>query len=192
MNIEAIRAGLACVLLLCSPLMVRGQIYLAGADDANQAAAAGVDLAWDASPDANVVGYNLYYGTADGNWTNQLDVGNQTSATLAGCQPGVTYYFTVKAYNSSGVESQPSPELQYLAPSVLSQMLQIASPLISGNTFQLNFQGIAGVSYRIEAAEDLKNWTEVLTTNLAVTGPLELTITDLGAYPKRFFRIAQY
>ena len=41
-----------------------------------------VTLAWDASPDVQVVSYNVYYGAASGAYTNVVAVGNVTSASL--------------------------------------------------------------------------------------------------------------
>src|ERR1700750_3075795 len=59
-----------------------------------------VSLAWNASPDTNVVGYVLYYGTSSGNYTNRIDMGTNTTATIDGLKnPGTNYYFAATAYN---------------------------------------------------------------------------------------------
>ena len=69
----------------------------------NAADAGSVTLAWDASPDPAVAGYNLYWGTQPGNTPNGIPVGNQTMFTVNGLTDGVAYYFTVRSYNGFGV-----------------------------------------------------------------------------------------
>ncbi len=75
-----------------------------------------VTLAWDASPDPTVLGYNVYYGAASGTYTNKVDAVNATSATISNLVEGVTYYFAVTAYNGVGLESDPSNEAIYTVP----------------------------------------------------------------------------
>ena len=79
-------------------------------------ASGSVVLAWDASPDASVTGYRVYYGVASGDYTNSAVVGNVTTATFANLVEGVTYYFSATAYDSSGVESPFSNETSYSVP----------------------------------------------------------------------------
>lgn len=67
-------------------------------------------LAWDPSPDADVVGYELYYGTASGQYTESVDVGNTTSHTLSVATSG-THYFAVTAYKAGHHESGFSNEV---------------------------------------------------------------------------------
>ena len=45
-------------------------------------AASAQTLAWDASPDADVTGYVVAYGTSSGTYTNTVNVGNVTSYAL--------------------------------------------------------------------------------------------------------------
>ena len=40
-----------------------------------------VSLAWDPVADTDLAGYRVYYGTAPGNYTQSVDVGNVTSTT---------------------------------------------------------------------------------------------------------------
>src|SRR6478672_11794664 len=51
-----------------------------------------VTLAWDASPDADVVGYRLHYGTSSGSYTNELDAGSATTIKVDNLSAGTTYF----------------------------------------------------------------------------------------------------
>ena len=57
----------------------------------------------------DLAGYRLYYGTGAGTYTKTVDVGNVTTYTINTLAQG-TYYFAVKAVNSSGAESDFSNE----------------------------------------------------------------------------------
>lgn len=75
-----------------------------------------VTLAWDASADPTVVGYDVHYGTVSGAYTTTLDVGNVTTKTMAnsGFSIGRTYYFAVTAYNAQLLQSVPSNEVSFI------------------------------------------------------------------------------
>jgi hypothetical protein len=90
--------------LLLIPLSVQN-VY--GAD---------VTLAWDPNPEANLKGYKVYYGSASGNYSIMVDVGNWTSLTISGLEAGKTYYFAATAYGPAGEESGMSGELRYDTP----------------------------------------------------------------------------
>ena len=75
-----------------------------------------VTLAWNASTDPSVAGYNVYYGGASGAYTNEISVGNATNATISGLVQGTTYYFAATTYAASGMESPFSSEVSYLVP----------------------------------------------------------------------------
>jgi len=63
----------------------------------------------DGSPLTNLAGYMIRYGTRSDALTLELKIGNPgiTSAMIEGLTPA-TWYFTVSAYTSTGVESMPS------------------------------------------------------------------------------------
>jgi len=79
-------------------------------------AARSVTLAWNPSAGTNVAGYNLYCGGASGAYTNIVDVGNTTNATISGLTEGATYFFAATAYDSSDLESDFSNEISYTVP----------------------------------------------------------------------------
>jgi hypothetical protein len=70
-----------------------------------------VTLIWNPSTDPNVTGYNVYYGVASRVYTNKLDVGSATNATVKGLRLESTYWFAATAYNLLGVESDYSSEV---------------------------------------------------------------------------------
>ncbi|HNT14962.1 MAG TPA: Ig-like domain-containing protein [Verrucomicrobiota bacterium] len=77
------------------------------------ARAAEVRLAWDPSPDPQVVGYRIHYGPGSGSYTNAITVGAATTATISGLLVGATYYFAATAFNTNGDESVFSNEVMY-------------------------------------------------------------------------------
>jgi hypothetical protein len=89
---------------------------------------ASVKLAWEANLEPDLVGYKLYYGTASHNYTSTNlvgtnFVGNEVTTTVSNLIAGTTYFFVVTAYNTAGLESDPSSEVTTNFP-----------PLTSGTT----------------------------------------------------------
>jgi hypothetical protein len=70
-------------------------------------------LAWNANTETNIAGYRVHYGTSSGHYTQTLDVGKTTTATLSNLTAGTTYYSAVTAYNTSSLESLPSNEVSF-------------------------------------------------------------------------------
>lgn len=104
---------------LKSPFVRRYALALAAlspllAFSASQAAdvpAPPVNLVWNPNPESNIAGYKVHFGTSSGNYSQIIDVQNQTTAPLPQLIMGNTYYLAVTAYNSAGQESPRSTEL---------------------------------------------------------------------------------
>jgi hypothetical protein len=63
----------------------------------------------DGSPLTDLAGYHIYYGTNANNLTQTINISSAGTTTYVVANlPSGTYYFEVKAYNSSGVESGTS------------------------------------------------------------------------------------
>ena len=75
-----------------------------------------VRLGWNASPSPQVTGYELYYGTVSGYYSESVDTGAATTASLSGLQAGQTYYFAALAYDAAGDQSPFSNEVKYAVP----------------------------------------------------------------------------
>src|ERR1700733_13947290 len=78
---------------------------------AGTAQAATVTLTWNPSPDTDIAGYILYWGTQSGVYVSSVDVGDQTSRQVTGLVDGTPYYFVVRAYDTSNLLSVPSTEV---------------------------------------------------------------------------------
>ena len=74
--------------------------------------AAQVTLAWDKSPESDIVGYKIHYGIISGNYDYSVNIGNYTSCNISGLEENTTYYFAATAYNAIG-ESDFSEEIVY-------------------------------------------------------------------------------
>jgi hypothetical protein len=78
-----------------------------------------VTLVWDANSEPDIGGYFVYYGDINESATQKIDVGNNTTTTVFSLVAGKTYRFFATAYNTSGLESDPSDEVRS-APSTRS------------------------------------------------------------------------
>lgn len=77
-----------------------------------------ITLAWDRNTETNIAGYKLYYGTVSRVYTNSVNAGNATSASVTNLVAGLTYRFAVTAFNTAGVESDYSAEIAYAVTNV--------------------------------------------------------------------------
>jgi len=71
--------------------------------------AATISVKWDAVPGAT--GYRIHYGTSSGQYTEIVDVGYTTRATIDDLETCDEYFVAVKAYNNSGQSNSYSGEV---------------------------------------------------------------------------------
>jgi hypothetical protein len=83
------------------------------------AQAATATLAWDPAPGDGAAGYRLYYGTNSGAYTTIVDTGKSTEHPIKNLLAGKTYYFVVRAYDHTGLISDPSNEVSLTVPIVV-------------------------------------------------------------------------
>ncbi len=84
--------------------------------------AAGVTVAWDVDPEPDIAMYRVFYGTKSNDYTdsvtvpNPQDNPNHLEVGIDGLTEGVRYYFSVKAIDTAGQESDAAPEASIVAP----------------------------------------------------------------------------
>ena len=96
-------------------------------------ASQGVKLAWDANAESDIAGYVLRYGTARGKPSQSIDVGKTATATVSNLADGTTYFFTVTARNTLGLESPPSNEVSYTTAPLGAHPLTVINGTGTGN-----------------------------------------------------------
>jgi len=143
-----------------------------------------VTLAWNRSSDTNVAGYKIYDGVASHTYTNTINAGNATNATISGLIPGTTYYFAATTYSCLGVESPFSSEVSYTAPIVPGVQLRVTP----ARQFVLTVTGPINHTYDILATQDFKTWTVIGTVTVGAGGSLNFTDTNAASYSRRFYR----
>jgi hypothetical protein len=107
------------------------------------ARAGSIPLTWDPVSDEDLDGYKVYYGTAPGIYSDWEDVGNTTTHTLTGLDDCTRYYIAVKAYDTSGNESEaysnelaglPTPVVSSISP-VQGERGQSLTVTVTGTSF---------------------------------------------------------
>ena len=114
---------------------------------ASSASAQTVTLAWDASPSASIAGYRIYYGT------NSRAYGFVTNAGLVQTQrvtlphPG-RWFFAATAYDTIGLESDFSDEVQWeakpVSPALHGEAFVRLVPVIERSTNQVDWSSLTG------------------------------------------------
>ena len=163
-------------------------LFLLLGSSKSSAAGQSVSLAWDANSETDVIGYIVYMGTVSGSYPITNYVGQATSATVSGLQPGGIYYFVVTAYTASGLESNPSEEIVYQAPG-LAPKPQVS---MAGGTISVKFSAISGKTYVVEYKDNLTDpaWTPL---EAYVGDGFEHTVADPGPLPaSRFYRVRTF
>jgi hypothetical protein len=143
-------------------------------------------LAWTRSPNPEVTGYFVYYGTASGQYSNSVDVGNVTTTAVSGLTGGITYFFSISCYDATGLQSPVSTGISYVPGLPIVGFRATADgPAV------LAVDGLIGQSYDIQAAQTLPNWVIIGTVTLGASGSVNFTDTNAVKYPTRFYRTRQ-
>jgi len=83
-----------------------------------------VDLKWDLSDEAELMGYNIYYGKTSGQYTRLRTVGKVNRYRIDGLVNNEAYYFAITAYDQLNRESDYSDEVGI----IVNQPLSSTSP----------------------------------------------------------------
>ena len=140
-----------------------------------------LNVMWNATPDTNVAGYKVYYGTVSRQYTNAIVAGNATNCSISGVEPGNTYYIAATSYNAAGWESDYSPEISFTVPVVNAPLVSIAA---AAGGFSVSVNGSAASPYVLIASTNMINWV-ALETNSA---PFVFTDINASNYSRRFYQ----
>ncbi|HYV18464.1 MAG TPA: fibronectin type III domain-containing protein [Verrucomicrobiae bacterium] len=142
------------------------------------AAAATLRVSWSSDAEADLSGYRLRYGTAPGSVDAEVDAGRATTAQVFGLSRGVTYYFSVVAYDTSGNESDPSTEVtarlaaDFSAPPVIESAMETSSGSIYAVRSQARFVQVHGQNFDAGATVTLGPDIAVQPPSLTLQGDL--------------------
>jgi hypothetical protein len=162
------------------------------------ASAAGtVALQWDPADGAS--GYRVFYGTAPGNYTTQVDTGSATQTTVSGLADCMPWYFAVKAYDGGGnfsttysneVTGWPRPSLTNVSPATAEQGRRLTltidgSNFKSGATVTFSTPGLTVNAVTVQSCNRLTVDVTVGTGATVGGSNLELMNGDrtFGSYP---------
>ncbi len=84
-----------------------------------------VTLAWDPNTEPDLAGYKIYIGVQSRQYSWIQDAGNRTQATVENLDNNIKYFLSITAYNTQGIESGVSNEINYTPPSNFKNYLPI-------------------------------------------------------------------
>jgi hypothetical protein len=87
-----------------------------------------VTLGWQPNQEQDLAGYRLFYGTKSGAYDVSVDAGNTIEHTVDGLDIGTRYYFSLKAYDTSGNESGFCEEVSYTPESDAGDIMTLTVP----------------------------------------------------------------
>ncbi|MFZ1747024.1 MAG: FG-GAP-like repeat-containing protein [Nitrospirales bacterium] len=91
-------------------------LFLVGSFTSPAFSASSIQLTWDANPEPDLMGYYVYMGTSQGSYNTTKNAGLTPSHIFQNLPEGITYYFTVTAYDQSGNISEPAQEVTIALP----------------------------------------------------------------------------
>ena len=95
-----------------------------------------VTLAWDKNSESDIAGYRIHYGTAAAPDSEVIEV-KTTTGIVPNLLTGVTYTFTVTAYNTAWSESAYSQPVSYTVGST-----RVIPPAVLANISSRTFVSI--------------------------------------------------
>jgi hypothetical protein len=146
---------IASALLTCAtPSLVRAQSQT-------------VTATWDANTDGLTTGYRLYYGTASGTYTQNVNVGNVVSYPLT--LASGTYFLVVRGYNASGQLGSSSNEVS-ITIGTTPPTASLTGTLVGANTASLSWTTSNATSVTLNGA------------SVALSGSAQYTISSATTY----------
>ncbi|MBI1178175.1 hypothetical protein GC207_12140 [bacterium] len=137
-----------------------------------------VTVAWDPNPEPDIAGYNVYYGVVGSGVTNKVSPGTATQQQVISLKPQTQYWFYVTAFNTAGLESDPSQVLNYTTP-----VNQAPTVTLSGDKIAI----IPGtIAVKAEASDDYLTPDQLTATWSQVSGPATVGIAGGSKFAPAF------
>jgi hypothetical protein len=147
-----------------------------------------VSLRWD--PSSGATGYRVFYGTAPGSYSGQMDAGTATQATISGLTDCTTWYLAVKAYNAAGslsatysneVSGWPRPSLSAVTPGTAEKGQRLTltvdgSNFKSGAALTFSTAGLTVHSITVQSCNRLT--ADVTIGGTAATGSSDVEVMN--------------
>lgn len=152
-----------------------------------QSFAADVTVAWDSNSEPDLEGYYIYYGT---NSMDRVRIGKQTRVTLSDLVAGVPYTIYATAYNTAGVESEPSESIRYTPP--LIPTVPTMGMEFQGGQIAVSGSALPSQSILLQATTALSpaEWVTVQTITPGADGTVRVPLTEHLLNPRRFYRLS--
>ena len=155
-----------------------------------------VMLSWNEVPNTATVGYNIYYGTQSGNYSQIAGAGDVTNKTINDLQSGQTYYFAIAALdpfgNQSPLSAEVSATVEGLPPIVLITTTTTDS---SGNTYiEIHTDSAVYGNWELDSSTNMVDWTVYANgygNGLGSGYDIDVNIYVDPTVPHMFFRARQ-
>jgi len=147
-----------------------------------------ITIAWNPNTERDIAGYKLYV-VETGQPANAITVATNV-ANVTGLVEGKTYVLYATAFNTAGLESDPSQQINYTVPSGLQDQMDSPLKLATGG-MQITSRGLPGHSYMIQATRNLVTspWVTLQTVQPDALGVIR--ITDPANLARRFYRTVE-
>ncbi|MFZ1747023.1 MAG: fibronectin type III domain-containing protein [Nitrospirales bacterium] len=139
--------------------------------------ASSIQLSWDANPEPDLMGYNVYMGTSKGSYSTTKNTGLNPSYVFQNLSQGITYYFTVTAYDQTNNESLPSEEVSVKIPDIITPTTPGNLTLNSASNTQVAFSWTASTDNVGVAGYD------VARNNVVIGQPTTNAFVDKSTSP---------
>ena len=144
-----------------------------------------VTLAWNSSGGSSVAGYFLYCGPTAGVYTNRINIGNNTTASVSGLNEGQTYHFAVSAYNAAGAEGTLSADISYITPGLI-----VLASTANATAMNMTFPVAPNHWYEVQASTDMKSWATIGQTGVATSNAwTQFADAQSAQFRNRFYRL---
>jgi hypothetical protein len=149
-------------------------------------------LIWNASPEPDVINYNIYRGSKSATYTNVVNTGKlATTNQIPWFRSGTTQYFAVTAVNGVA-ESAFSNEHKYVEPTHPPPVIFVSKG--SNNTIKLKWFSVSNAVYRVATKDQLDGqwfgWIERTADLIATTNMMEWS--EPMQLNMRLYRVVAY